>query len=103
MCAVVYVLCLESPYFRWRAFVQASEAHHGLSCEGGRNIPKDASGTPLYDRTYFPTHCDASKGHKEIPIKPSDDCEGRFFYDEFGGISSAIGDADAQDTIIKFI
>lgn len=72
-----------------------------ISCEGGRDIPKDASGTPLYDRTYFPTHCDASKGHEEIPIKPSDDCEGRFFYDEFGGISYATGDADAQDTISK--
>ena len=72
-----------------------------VSCRGGRDIPKDSEGNDLYDRTYFPTHCDASKLHDEILIKPSDDCEGRFFYDEFGGISCAVGDTDAQDTINK--
>lgn len=70
-----------------------------ISCQGGRDIPKNADGSPKYDRTYFPQHCDASKDEDEIPIKPSDDCEGRFFYDEFGNISCAAGDADAITTI----
>ena len=70
-----------------------------ISCSGGRNIPKNPDGTPKYDRTYFPLHCDASKGENEIPIKPSDDCEGRFYYDAFGNVSCVTGDSDAQDTI----
>lgn len=90
--------------------VQPKGAHHELvgeysnlmiSCRGGRDIPKNADGTPKYDRTYFPPHCDASKGENEITIKPSDDCEERFYYDEFGNISCATGDTCAQDTISK--
>lgn len=72
-----------------------------VSCRGGRDIPLDpATGTPLYVRSYYLQHCDASKGEDEIPIKPYDkDCESRFTYELDGTISCDATDTDAQTTI----
>ena len=72
-----------------------------VSCRGGRDIPQDpATGAPLYARSYYLQHCDASKGEDEIPIKPYDkDCESRFTYEIDGTISCDPADTDAQTTI----
>ena len=72
-----------------------------VSCKGGRDIPQDPStGTPLYTRSYYLQHCDASKGEDEIPIKPYDkDCESRFTYELDGTISYDPTDTDAHTTI----
>ncbi len=72
-----------------------------VSCRGGRDIPQDpATRTPLYARSYYLQHCDASKGDNEIPIKPYDkDCESRFTYEIDGTISCDPADTDAQTTI----
>lgn len=72
-----------------------------VSCKGGRDIPQDPStGTPLYTRSYYLQHCDASKGEDEIPIKPyAKDCESRFTYELDGTISYDPTDTDAHTTI----
>lgn len=72
-----------------------------VSCQGGRDIPKNpATGDPLYDRNFYLQHCDASKGEKEIPIKPYDlGCESRFTYEVDGTISCNPADTEAQTTI----
>ena len=72
-----------------------------VSCKGGRDIPQDPStGTPLYTRSYYLQHCDASKREDEIPIKPYDkDCESRFTYELDGTISYDPTDTDAHTTI----
>lgn len=72
-----------------------------VSCKGGRDIPQDpATGDPLYARSYYLQHCDASKGENEIPIKPYDkDCESRFTYELDGTISCDPTDTDALSTI----
>ena len=72
-----------------------------VSCQGGRDIPIDeVTGLPLYTRSYYLQHCDASKGEDEIPIKPYDkDCESRFTYEIDGKISYDPADTDAWTTI----
>ena len=72
-----------------------------VSCRGGRDIPLDpTTGIPLYARSYYLQHCDASKGNNEILIKPYDkDCESRFTYELDGTISCDATDTDAQTTI----
>ena len=100
-----YVCCycgcsIESDNVRYRHLVGEYQ-NLLVSCKGGRDIPQDPStGTPLYTRSYYLQHCDASKGEDEIPIKPYDkDCESRFTYELDGTISYDPTDTDAHTTI----